>query len=111
MAKQPKEVHDIKIAYIGGGSKYWARMVMSDLAMCPHMKGELVLHDVHMPAVAERVKGVQFAQHLFGCLEAGGSSVQLDDIAELTVERAAPRVLHADMHVMLEFEKVETGHR
>ncbi len=72
---------------------------------------EVVVDDVHMPAVAERVKGVQFTQHLFGCLEAGGSSVQLDDIAELTVERTTPRVLHPYMHVMLEFEKVETGHR
>ena len=37
---------DIKIAYIGGGSRYWARMVMTDLALCPHLTGEIALYDI-----------------------------------------------------------------
>ena len=32
---------NIKIAYIGGGSKQWARVFMSDLAVAEGLSGEL----------------------------------------------------------------------
>jgi alpha-galactosidase len=47
---------EIKIAYVGGGSRYWAQMVMTDLALCPHLTGELVLYDINHPAAQENVK-------------------------------------------------------
>lgn len=52
---------DIKIAYIGGGSRYWAKMVMTDLALCPHLTGEIALYDIdHRAALAnvERAKAI-----------------------------------------------------
>ena len=53
---------EIKIAYIGGGSRNWARIVMTDLALCPHLTGELALYDIDR-AAAER--NVRRARHIF----------------------------------------------
>ena len=36
----------IKIAYIGGGSKAWARVFMGDLALSDGLGGELALYDI-----------------------------------------------------------------
>ena len=37
---------NIKIAYIGGGSKLWARVFMSDLAVAEDLSGEIALYDI-----------------------------------------------------------------
>ena len=44
---------NIKIAYIGGGSKQWARSFMSDLAVAEDLSGEIALYDIDLEA-AER---------------------------------------------------------
>jgi alpha-galactosidase len=46
----------LKIAYIGGGSRYWAKMVMTDLALCPDFKGEIALYDIDHKASQLNVK-------------------------------------------------------
>ncbi len=38
----------LKIAYIGGGSREWARKLMIDLALCPDLTGEALLYDIDM---------------------------------------------------------------
>src|SRR5688572_7226707 len=40
----------LKIAYIGGGSRDWARKLMIDLALCPDLTGEVVLYDIDLEA-------------------------------------------------------------
>lgn len=40
----------IKIAYIGGGSKAWARVFMVDLALAEGICGEIALYDIDVPA-------------------------------------------------------------
>jgi len=40
----------LKIAYIGGGSREWARKLMFDLALCPDLIGEVALYDIDMEA-------------------------------------------------------------
>ena len=45
----------INIAYIGGGSKMWARKFMQDLALDPDLGGEVRLYDIDAPK-AERNK-------------------------------------------------------
>ena len=37
---------DVKIAYIGGGSRGWAWRLMSDLATCEDMTGSVYLYDI-----------------------------------------------------------------
>ncbi len=54
---------EVKIAYIGGGSRYWAYELMSDLALCPEITGELVLYDIDHSAAATNVK---VAEDIFG---------------------------------------------
>lgn len=41
---------NIKIAYIGGGSKAWARVFMTDLALAEGLCGEIALYDIDIPA-------------------------------------------------------------
>ncbi len=43
----------LKIAFIGGGSKAWARSLMQDLALADGLSGEVALYDIDIPA-AER---------------------------------------------------------
>ncbi len=38
----------MKIAYIGGGSREWARKLMFDLALCSDFSGEVCLYDIDM---------------------------------------------------------------
>ena len=52
----PVEPIEIKIAYIGGGSRYWAKMVMTDLALCPHLTGEIALYDIDYEAALANVE-------------------------------------------------------
>ena len=46
----------IKIAYIGGGSKLWARTFMSDLAVAENLSGEIALYDIDMEAAGRNAK-------------------------------------------------------
>ncbi|MCR4823671.1 MAG: alpha-glucosidase/alpha-galactosidase, partial [Treponema sp.] len=41
-----KDLSKIKIAYIGGGSKLWARVFMNDLALAKDICGEIALYDI-----------------------------------------------------------------
>ena len=41
-----KRVKDLKIAYIGGGSRGWAWGLMSDLANCEDISGDVYLYDI-----------------------------------------------------------------
>lgn len=52
-----KDLHKIKIAYIGGGSKQWARVFMNDLALAKDISGEIALFDPDVEA-AERNKRI-----------------------------------------------------
>lgn len=47
---------NIKIAYIGGGSKMWARTFMSDLAVAENLSGEIALYDIDMEAARRNAK-------------------------------------------------------
>lgn len=46
----------IKIAYIGGGSKQWARVFMNDLALAEGIEGEIALYDIDMEAALRNKK-------------------------------------------------------
>ncbi len=47
---------EIKIAYIGGGSKGWAHTLMKDIALTPQLGGGLALYDINYEAAARNVK-------------------------------------------------------
>ena len=53
----------IKIAYIGGGSKQWARVFMSDLASTEDLSGEISLYDIDREAaLRNRIIGQRTAE-------------------------------------------------
>lgn len=55
------KVEDVKIAYIGGGSKGWAWGLMSDLAKCDDMSGRVALYDIDYDAAkANEIIGNRF---------------------------------------------------
>lgn len=45
-----KKVEDIKITYVGGGSRGWAWTLMSDLAGCEDISGDVYLYDIDFEA-------------------------------------------------------------
>ena len=46
----------IKLAYIGGGSKQWARVFMNDLALTSDIDGEIALYDIDIAAAERNAK-------------------------------------------------------
>ena len=44
------KVENLKIAYIGGGSRGWAWGLMSDLAVCDDISGDVYLYDIDYEA-------------------------------------------------------------
>ena len=46
---------DLKIAYIGGGSRGWAWGLMSDLASAPDISGKVALYDIDKKAAEDNV--------------------------------------------------------
>ena len=47
------KAEQVKIAYIGGGSRGWAWTLMNDLARCPDMSGEVALYDIDFAAAKD----------------------------------------------------------
>ena len=43
-----KDIKNLKIAYIGGGSRGWARNLINDLAKEPLLAGEVALYDIDL---------------------------------------------------------------
>ena len=43
-------ISTLKIAYLGGGSRDWARKLMFDLALCPELSGRVALYDIDLDA-------------------------------------------------------------
>jgi alpha-galactosidase len=41
-------ISELKIAYLGGGSREWARKLMFDLALCPELSGQMALYDIDL---------------------------------------------------------------
>lgn len=48
--KKNIDPHNLKIAYIGGGSRVWARTLMADLALEPNLNGRICLYDIDFSA-------------------------------------------------------------
>ncbi len=53
MKIENKIASDVKIAYIGGGSRGWAWTLMNDLARCKDMNGEVALYDIDYQAALD----------------------------------------------------------
>lgn len=66
-AKSKSNAVEIKIAYIGGGSRSWAQHVMADLALAGTLTGEIALYDIDLAAARKNVtRGRQIFAHKQG---------------------------------------------
>ena len=64
MISPAKDVKNLKIAYIGGGSRGWAWGFMKDIAMDPEMCGTVRLYDIdHQAAVNNKIIGDMISAH------------------------------------------------
>ncbi|MHB1293527.1 MAG: family 4 glycosyl hydrolase [Anaerolineae bacterium] len=50
MAEGSNGAIPLKIAYLGGGSRGWARVLMQDLAVCSLLRGDVFLYDINVEA-------------------------------------------------------------
>lgn len=50
MNYEQHQVREVRLAYIGGGSRGWAWKFMADLAMEPALGGQVLLYDIDRPA-------------------------------------------------------------
>lgn len=53
MKREKDKVSDIKIAYVGGGSRVWARTLMKDLAFEEALCGTVALYDIDVNAARD----------------------------------------------------------
>ena len=72
---------------------------------------QVVVDKIDMTAVAEPVKRFELGEHLRMSFGPRCAAIELDDIAELAREWAAARELHADVEILVEFQKVEARNR
>ena len=62
------KAEQVKIAYIGGGSRGWAWTLMNDLARCPDMSGEVALYDIDFAAAKDNETiGALYTDHPDAC--------------------------------------------
>lgn len=79
---QAKDKVEIKIAYIGGGSKEWAVKIMSDLALTDKLTGTLALYDIDLDAASHNQR---LSQEVFDHPDA---LTRFDVRAESSLEKA-----------------------
>ncbi len=58
----------IKLCYIGGGSKMWARVFMSDLALSPYLEGTIALYDIDIEASKRNQKIGEYINQAKNCI-------------------------------------------
>lgn len=100
-------MHDIKIAYIGGGSRGWAQRLMIDLALAEGLTGELALYDIDRKAAAANVViGTDLFRHKqakshFRVTQAKTSRAALSgaDFVVMSIEPGPTEMRFADLEI------------
>ena len=102
-----KTARDLKIAYIGGGSRGWAWGLMSDLAMAPDMSGEVWLYDIDYPAAkANETIGNMFndaegaaSRWTYRAVETIGEALTGADFVVISILPGTFDEMESDVHV------------
>ena len=98
---------EIKIACIGGGSRYWSRVLFNELALAPFLEGQLDLYDIDH-AAADR--NVAVAEAIFGRPEANtrftvravgrlADALRGADFVMIAIEPGPMEMRHADIEI------------
>lgn len=97
---------DVKIAYIGGGSRGWAWGLMSDLALCDQMSGNVALYDIDFEAARQNeIIGNQFAdledtksEWNYKAVRTIGSALKGADFVVISILPATFDEMESDVH-------------
>ena len=98
---------EITIAYIGGGSRDWAPKLMSDLALCDELSGELRLFDIDLEAaranteVAAAIFGHADSRTRFEARAVASAEAALRgaDFVVLSIEPGPITMRYADLEI------------
>ncbi|HSI82463.1 MAG: alpha-galactosidase [Candidatus Methylacidiphilales bacterium] len=107
---------EIKIAYLGGGSREWAGKLMADLALTNKIAGTLVLHDIDTEAAR---RNVQLAGEIFGHAEARtqfnvqvedniGRALRGADFVIISIEPGPTEMRYADLEIPAKYGILQT---
>ncbi len=97
---------NIKIAYIGGGSKLWARSFMQDLALAEGIGGEVALYDidrqaaVRNQAIAQRIhqKPAAISQFTYTVANSLPEALSGADFVLISILPGTFREMRSDVH-------------
>lgn len=100
------KVEEVKIAYIGGGSKGWAWGLMSDLAKCDDMSGSVALYDIDFEAAkANEIIGNKFndleeanSKWDYKAVETIGEALTGADAVVISIMPATLDEMESDVH-------------
>src|SRR4029077_20588005 len=84
------------------GEKTLHRLLVAD---------QIVVDEIYVAPVAKLVELVELSEHLLICFGARDAAIEFNDVAELAGEWTSPRVLDADIEVLIELQKVEARDR
>jgi alpha-galactosidase/6-phospho-beta-glucosidase family protein len=107
---------DIRIAYIGGGSRAWAVKLMKDLALTPGLTGALALYDIDPPGarhnarLADRVFSHPEAKSRFRTCATRTAAEALTgaDFVVMSIEPGPIRMRYADLEIPARYGILQT---
>lgn len=97
---------DVKIAYIGGGSRGWAWGLMSDLALCEDMSGNVDLYDIDTEAakanevIGNRYNTAEYAKSHWNyrAVETLHEALTGADFVVISILPATFKEMYSDVH-------------
>lgn len=104
-------VENLKIAYIGGGSRGWAWGLMSDLAKAEDISGDVYLYDIDYNAaknnatVGNRIKDVDGCKSVWNykAVETIGEALTGADFVIISILPATFKEMESDVHLPEEY--------
>lgn len=107
---------EIRIAYIGGGSRGWAISLMKDLALSEHLTGQLVLYDIdHAAAEANVARGKAIFGHkdAKSCFKVEAvktlrTALRGADFVLISIEPGPVTMRYADLEIPLKYDIIQT---
>ncbi|MGX8699584.1 MAG: alpha-glucosidase/alpha-galactosidase, partial [bacterium] len=96
----------MKITYIGGGSKMWARIFMQDLALAEDFSGTVALYDIDLPAarrnelIGNRMEALPAAKSRFTyqVFEELGAALEGADFVLISILPGTFAEMRSDVH-------------
>ena len=108
--------HEIRIAYIGGGSRNWAVNLMKDLALSEQLSGQLVLYDIDYRAAAANVKkGAAIFSHpdarsafKVEAVKTARTALKGADFVLISIEPGPAQMRYADLEIPKRYGILQT---